>query len=58
MANDSQQMRNQLEKEKDDLQSGLISTTELRKKDNKQIRSLATHLGIDLKALEEKAKLA
>jgi hypothetical protein len=53
---ESQARRNQLERQKADLESGLISPVELRRKGVEQLQGIAKSLGINLAALQEQAK--
>jgi hypothetical protein len=53
---ESQRKRNQLEQQKADLQAGLISPIELRKKGAGKLQTVANSLGIDLAPLLDQAK--
>jgi UDP-N-acetylglucosamine enolpyruvyl transferase len=52
----SQLRRDQLERQKEDIQSGVVTQSDLRKKGAVRIQGLATEMGIDLETLREKAR--
>jgi hypothetical protein len=56
MIMESQAKRNELERQKADLESGAISPVELRRKGVDQLQGIARTLGIDLASLQEQAK--
>jgi hypothetical protein len=52
----SQLRRNQLERQKEDIQAGVVTQSDLRQKGATRIQGLAKEMGIDLEILREKAK--
>jgi hypothetical protein len=52
----SQLRRNQLERQKEDIQAGVVTQSDLRQKGATRIQGLAKDMGIDLESLREKAR--